>query len=208
MTNPMKRCTPRQKTFEGFTLLETLVVIAIIGIIIPALFSSIISLYNTNTGALSRAYATTEGARGLKEIIRDVRSAVYSEDGALPIAAIATSSLTIYADTDFDGRVERVRYFLTGTNLNKGVTEPTATSSYPNGQEATTTLAHGIVNNETTTPLFRYYTATSSELLLSTDTLNVRRVYVYIMARTNSSAHSTPVAFESSASIRNLKNAY
>lgn len=185
-----------------------LVVIAIIGIITPALYGSILSLYRTHAHTYSQGLALYTATRTVQEIIRDVRGAAYAENGSLPLVDIASSTVTVYTDTDFDGKVERVRYFLSGTTVQKGVVEPTATSSYPLDSETVVTLAGGIVNGETGASLFRYYTATSTEITSTANILDVRRIEVLLDARSPVVQNSAQVTVHSSASIRNLKDAY
>lgn len=193
---------------RGFTLIELLVAIAIIGIILPALYGTILSLYETHAYTLSRALALSGTTKAVKEMVRDVRSAVYAENGALPIATIATSTFILYVDTDFDGRVERVRYFLDGDVVRKGIVEPSATSSYDVGTESVDELATGIINGDDATPLFRYYTATSTEITSPTATLDVRRVEIRLRAESSFGRETGQVELQSSASIRNLKDQY
>jgi prepilin-type N-terminal cleavage/methylation domain-containing protein len=196
------------KKEHGFTLIEMLVVIAIICIIMPVLAATITSLYKTNNTTLARALALYEANEAARQVVRDVRAATYAEDGSLPVVAIASSSLTLFADTDFDGDVERVRYTLTGTNLLKGVIEPTTSATYPVGSEVVETLAHNIMNNSTTTSVFRYYSATSTEITLSSKILDVRRIEVRLVGASSQSTLPNRVISDSSASIRNLKDSY
>lgn len=206
MSIPTRR--PSSRAECGYTLLEMLVVIAIIGITMPAVYAAINALYHVHGSTLARAVAVTETTKGIREIVRDVRSAVYAENGSLPIVALATSSLTIYADTDLDGVVERVRYFLDGTTVRKGVIEPTGTSSYPVAQESVTPLMANIINTTASTSLFRYYTATGTEIVTPSASLAVRRVDVTCVARSPAGTTTDAVTVASSASIRNLKDSY
>lgn len=206
MNMPTRRLSSR--TERGYTLIEMLVVIAIIGITMPAVYIAIQALYRVHASTLARAVAVTETTKGVQEIVRDVRSAVYAENGALPIVALATSSLTIYADTDLDGLIERVRYFLDGTSVRKGIIEPTGTSSYPVAQESVTLLMTNIINTTASTSLFRYYTATGTEIVTPSASLAVRRVDVACVARSTIGTVADAVTVASSASIRNLKDSY
>lgn len=196
------------KIQNGYTLIEMLVVVAIILIVVPVLFASINSLYKTHAITLSRAFALVDTTNGVKEITKDVRAASYAENGAVPIASIATSSLEIYTDTDYDGKVERVRYYLDGTAVWKGVIEPTATSSYPSSTETITKLTNNIINNETNTPLFKYFTSTSTEITNYSQALSVRRIEITLIGSYTYSNKKSEIKIESSASIRNLKDVY
>jgi prepilin-type N-terminal cleavage/methylation domain-containing protein len=203
----MKETCYRNST-RGFTLIEMLVVIGIIGIILPVLVGSIASLYSTHGRTLARALALSEATKGTREIVRDVRAAVYAEDGALPIVSIATSSFTFFVDTDFDGRVERVRYTLNGTSIEKGVIEPTASATYPVGSETVRVLVRDIVNSASSTPVFRYFSATSTEITTSAQALMIRRVEVQLVGSPTAGKQANRISVHSSASIRNLKDTY
>jgi prepilin-type N-terminal cleavage/methylation domain-containing protein len=201
--------TSKKYATRGMTLIEMLVVIAIMSIILPALYGTIVSLYKTHGATFARAVAVTEATNASRAIVRDIRASVYAEDGSLPLVSIATSSIIFFVDTDFDGRVERVRYTIQGTDIIKGVIEPTSTASYPIGSETTQTLAHDIVNNSTTTiPAFRFFSATSTEITATSSMLNIRRIEVELVSGNTTGTSTNWVRIQSSASIRNLKDSY
>lgn len=202
------KCENNHAHVRGMTLVELLVAIAIILILLPVLYTSIESLYDQHASTFARSVALTKASDTMRGIILDVRGSVYGEDGALPLVSIATSSMTFYTDTDFDGKVERVRYTLTGSTLTKGVIDPTATSSYPIANEIVYTLSTHVSNNASGAPLFRYWTATGTEVTVATGILDVRRVSVRLELEHRLRGVDGEVALESSASIRNLKNAY
>lgn len=185
-----------------------LVAIAIISIIVPVLFSSINSLYSSHATTLANALALTETTNGVKDVLKDVRSAVYAENGAMPLANIATSTFTLYSDTDSDGIIERVRYYLDDTTVWKGIIEPTSTSSYPESNEITTKLSGNIINSQTNTPLFKYFNSTSTEITTISNILDVRRIETTFIGSFKFSNKISEVKIRSSASIRNLKNIY
>ena len=193
---------------RGYTLMEMIVVIAIISIIFPALYLGINSLYKSHALTFTRARALVKATDGVAEVVRDVRGAVYAENGALPIASMATDTLTFYTDTDFDGTVERVRYFLNDTLLQKGVIEPDASSNYPMGSEVVETVVADIVNVQDNTPVFRYYTATGTEITNFANTIAVKRVRVELVASSRFGNKTHEMQVVSSAAIRNLKDVY
>lgn len=207
LTTYNKYRAPHQRQ-GGYTLLEMLVVIAIILLIIPVLYASIDALYDAHATSLATSFAEINAAKTVDAIVRDIRAAVSGEDGSLPIVSFGTSSIVFFCDTDMDGRVEYVRYYLSGTTLQKGIVEPTSTSSYPLGTETVSVLATQIVNGETGTPLFRYYSATSTEITAVAQILSIRRVESTVMARARFRLRARDVAVTSSASIRNLKDYY
>lgn len=204
----MKRVFTRKKKTAGYTLIEMLVVVTIIGIIFPVAFASIASLYQTHAQTFSKSLAVVEAATAVKETVRDIRSAVYSETGSLPLVEMGTSTMTLFSDTDFDGDVERVRYFLDGNTLRKGTIEPSATSSYPASTETFNTLIKSTANLDNNVALFRYYNATSTEITSSANSLDVRRIEVQYIASVRFRNSDSEVTMMSSATIRNLKDTY
>ena len=194
---------------HGYTLLETLVVIAIIAILFPALFVMIRSLYSSHEGTLARGIALSTGNKALYETLTDIRSASYSESGALPIVSIATSSIVLYTDTDFDRVAERVRYSLIGTSIEKGVIEPDDSAAYPLGDETTSTLLRRVQNNSTGIATFRFFDETSNEIDPATgSTLSVKRITVELGVQGVFGGTETLNTLRGSASIRNLKYIY
>jgi len=114
----------------------------------------------------------------------------------------------LYSDTDYDGDVERIRYFLNGSAFTKGVIEPTSTSSYPASTETLRVIVHNTTNTDTNTPLFRYFNATGTQVTLASKILEVRRVEVQLIGSTRFGIETSEVRLRSSASIRNLKETY
>jgi hypothetical protein len=104
---------------EGFTLIETLVAIAIFILIATALFGSVVSLYQTNAFVWQQAQAIDEARRGVKVMIREIREARAGDDGSFAIAEAEDSQFIFYSDIDRDDEVERVRYFLGGISAHE-----------------------------------------------------------------------------------------
>lgn len=112
---------------EGLTLVELLVTIAIAtGVMITVTF---FALDITNFGLFLGERLETE--RELEQTLRsfaiEVRSMTTAENGSYPVAAANETSFTYYTDVDLDGTIEQVRYFLNGTTLQRGTTEPSGT---------------------------------------------------------------------------------
>lgn len=89
--------------------------------------------------------------------VRDLRTARSGGNGAYALELADDNQIIFYSDVDFDGEVEKVRYFLeNSTTLSKGVIEPVGYPvTYPPANEFTKTISTDIKNQGT--PLFTYY---------------------------------------------------
>lgn len=141
---------------KGITLIELLVVIAIIGIVSGALTTFILDNYRFQSYTLTEGESYGEAQRAVDKMKREIRGVVQGENGAFAISNAEDQTLTIYTDFDFDDRIERIRYFVTGTTFYKGVIEPQAgTETYPAAAETLQTITSHVANG--TDPIFLYY---------------------------------------------------
>lgn len=142
---------------KGITLIELLVVISIIAIVSGALTTFILDNYRFQSFTLTEGESYGEAQRAVDKMKREIRGAVQGENGAFTIANAEDQALTIYTDYDFDGRIERIRYFVTGTTFSRGVIEPQDDESYPEDLETIQAITAHLANG--TEPLFLYYDA-------------------------------------------------
>jgi len=97
---------------KSFTLIETLVVIAIFTLIMGALAGSIVMLYRTYGYTWEQSIAIDEARRGIEIMVKEIRGASTGDDGSYPIEKAGDKEFIFYSDIDGDGKVEKVRYFL------------------------------------------------------------------------------------------------
>ncbi len=193
-------------SMKAFTLAETLVVVAILGTVGIALSSMIAFFYRSNAYLLEQTSAVDSANRGLNFVYKDVREASYGEDGSYPIVSASTSTITFFSEVDGDGSVEKVRLYMLGTTLMRGVTNAGGNPPvYTNQPEITNTISTWVVN-ATTTPLFRYYNSAGTELLGTIDSAEVRSVRVRIDVDLNPTRAPNVISLERTATLRNLRN--
>lgn len=192
-------------TSRAFTLVETMVVIAILSVVGIALMGMITYVYKTNTFIFQQSTATDNARRGIEYALENLREATYGADGSYPIATAATSTVTFYADVDNDGTVEMIRYYLTNGTLYRGVTNPGGTPPSYTGQTEATTIVANYVQNSTTTPVFHYYDDTGAELSTPADTSKIASVSAVIGIDVD--VKRAPVTFTliGTATLRNLR---
>lgn len=193
-------------TTRAFTLIETIVVIAATALIMITLGTLIVYFYKTNAYTLEQSTAVMQARRGVEDAIRYMREASYGSDGSYPIESVATSSITFYANINSDPAIERVTYSVQNGVLYRAVEAPGGNPpSYTNAVAATTTVASSIVN-DASTPVFRYFDNTGTELLAPVNVSKIASIETTLVIDVN--VNRAPVSFTLSggATLRNLKN--
>lgn len=192
-------------THRAFTLPEMLVVIAILSMVGIALSVSITQTYRGNAYVFEAASSVDNARRGLTTALQNLREASYAENGAYPVAAAATSTVTFYADVDKDGPVERVRIYLTNGTLYRAVTNAAGNPPSYTGQPETVQTVVAYVRNSTSTPLFQYYDASGALLAAPVDVSRITFVTMDIRVDLNPARAPNVYPLTGSATLRNLR---
>lgn len=191
---------------RGFTLIETVVVIAITALVLVTLGVLLSYFYKTNAYALEQSTAIGQARRGVEDAMLYLREASYGNDGAYPIKSADTTSVTFYANTNNDAVIERVTYVLINKILYRAIATPTGNPlSYGSATVATTTIATPVTNTEAS-PVFRYFDKNGVELLVPIDVSEISSVRTTVIVDVN--VNRAPVAFTLSggATLRNLQD--
>lgn len=156
--------------------------------------------------------AVEEARGGVDVLIKEIRETQPADDGSYPIQQADDQELIFFADVDNDTQAERVRYFIEGTQLQKGVIQPTDTvpPTYPIESESVHALADNIQN--AAEPIFYYYNGDWPLITegnpLATPARLVETKYMRVFLRLNVSPEKIPQDFELSSGVqlRNLKD--
>ena len=190
----------------AFTLLETVVVIAITTMVGGALMSMIQSFYRTNDYILQESAAVQNARQGLTTTSETLREASYGADGSYPIATAATSSITFFADMDNTGTVEEIQYLLQRGTLYQVVTTPSGNPPVYGSTISTSTIATYLVNGNML-PVFTY-TDTSGNLMSTTSAINISQVQavtVTLKIDVDPNRSPAPYTLTSMIALRNLR---
>jgi prepilin-type N-terminal cleavage/methylation domain-containing protein len=191
---------------SGFTIIETLVVISVFAIIMMAITSSVLYFYRSNTNAVEQAFAVNSARKGIEFMVRDIREAIYSDEGSYPIISFSPNSFYFYSDIDRDNSIERIRYFLENSNLKKGVTDSTGDPPvYLDANENVSVVSDSVRNIEQSSPVFAYFDDKGSEITNFASTTDVAFVMVNLIVNINPNRLPNEFTLRSSATLRNLK---
>ncbi|MEA2113144.1 MAG: prepilin-type N-terminal cleavage/methylation domain-containing protein [Patescibacteria group bacterium] len=101
-----------QQATKGFTLIETIITIAIFAFAMVAAASFIITIYKSHAYTFQQSTAINDARKGIEIMVKELREAKMGDDGSYVIEKADDHEIIFYSDIDKDGGVERVRYFV------------------------------------------------------------------------------------------------
>ena len=188
---------------KGFTLIETIITIFVFTLTMGAIAGFIVMGYRTQGYAFQQSQAINEARRGIETMVKEIREARTAEDGSYVINGTQDNEFSFYSDVDKDEKIEKVRYFLEGTDFKKGIIEPQgAPAVYPAEGEEVIILSQYVRNSP---PIFRYFDGDGQELSSPVRKKDTKLMRVYLIININPDRAPQDYELSSEAQIRNLK---
>jgi len=189
---------------DGFTLIETVITIAIFSLVMVLISSSILYFYRAHNYTIDQSFAIESARRGIETMVREIREATYSDTGAYPLVSADWQSFSFYSDVDKDSNVEKIRYFLDGTSFKRGSIKATGSPLVYNIDDEDVAILSDNARNGIE-PIFHYYDQNGVELLDLSNVTNIALVSVSLMVNVTPSRAPDEFILRSSANLRNLK---
>ncbi len=198
-----------RKNKRGMTMLEVAVVLGILGIISVGASTLLMRGLRSNDVIWEQLTTQSEGRSVLHHIINDVRKAEESSVGSFPIVTATDNELTVYSNIDSDSLRERVRYWLDGTTLKRGIIKPAGNPLSYTQTEAVDAIARNVVNIDQGIPLFTYfdesYTGTQAALETPVTLTDIHVIQIQLELEKDADKTPVPLHLESMFHLRNLK---
>ncbi|HRY63085.1 MAG TPA: hypothetical protein P5267_00545, partial [Patescibacteria group bacterium] len=161
---------------------------------------------------LEQSTSINEAQRGVETMVKEIREAMPADTGAYPIEKADKFELIFFCDYDRDVSVERVRYYLDGSDFIKGVTEASGSPLQYLPQNETTVILSRYVRNTPEEPVFTYYNGDypgdieNNPLTAPADPATLKLIHVRL--HINAIPEKAPKSFilESDVQVRNLKD--
>lgn len=189
---------------RGFSLPETLVVIAILVVVGLALSSAIQFFYRGNAYVLEQTSAVEIARRGVTVGLQNLREASYGDDGSFPITSAGTSTVTFHADVDGDAGIERVRLFLEDGTFYRGITNAGGSPLTYDGQPEAIDTVTPNVRNTAEEAIFTYTDSTGALLSAPVNTASITSVGMLLKIDINPDRAPNIYTLSGSATVRNL----
>lgn len=189
---------------KGFTLIETMVVVAVVITAGVSLMGAIQYFYRSNAYILEQTQALESSRRGHQFTLQNLREASYGDDGSYLITDAATSTVTFHADIDKDGGIERIRAYLTNGTLYRGITNSAGNPASYSGQPETTETIAESVKNEASVPIFTYYGADGLALSYPIDITEIVSIGVRLDVDLNPQRAPNVFTLAGTSTMRNL----
>jgi hypothetical protein len=193
---------------KGVTIVEILTVVGVLLIVslaVGVFQKDVIVLNSVMRGGLE---AEREALKVVKVMANEIRRAVPGADGSYPLVSVSSTTMTFFSDVDNDPAVEKVRYYVSGGKLYKGVTNATTTPPYYTGQPET---SYPMIDYllDPSASIFAFfdsnYDGTTAPLASPIPVDRVRLVKVSIVIDRNAYHAPKAIQVETQVSIRNLK---
>jgi type II secretory pathway component PulJ len=202
----------RLRSTAGLTLVELLITISLLVLVLMVVYFFGRYWQDNLTVGIGRSQMVSDANRALSRMSSELREIEPGESGQYPLEQADDFAITYYADTNHDGVIERVRYFLSGETLMRGVTPASGTTQgYDLTQEVLVAVTDFVVNGEE--PLFHYYNAnwpTDTELnpLQNERSLRTRFIRITLFIRPENLANIQPAVATQGVHLRTLKTNY
>lgn len=193
---------------RGVTLVELIVSVGIFALLIGSITAILTTGLRSKDVIYEQLLTQSQGRKVLDNFVNELRGANNSSSGGYPLAEASSTEIIFYSNLDQGGLMERVRYYVDGHSLKKGVIKPAGNPpQYKSQDESTSTVAESIV--VTTTPIFTYYdqgwSGTSTPLAQPVNVTNVRLVEIQFQLDRNPVLSPTALNMQSKVELRNLK---
>lgn len=194
---------------RGMSLIEMVVVTAVLSVLMVALTTTVANLYQANGYQEAQAHEVANARRGIDTFVNDVREMTYADNGAYPLVKMQPNLIGFYSDVTGNSNVEYVELGLMGTTtLVERIYDAASSSPMYNFTTPSQTriLSNYVQNQLEGTSTFLYYDQ-NGNLATSTTPITAIR-YVTVQAIVNIDPTRNPGLFmlRSSAALRNIIN--
>ena len=193
----------------GFTFVETIMAMFIGSVVVSSGFVVQKLVTQNYTESFEEVRQIDEVGMVVRRWVNELREIRDGEDGAYPLLKADDNEIIFFSDVDNDRKTERLRYFLEGSALKRGLIQPTGDPArYELAQEVVTVVSDKMVAD--TTPLFTYYNRdypgdmVNNPIPMASRLLSTRAVRLTVKVGLSKDFAVPDLKWESLVQLRNL----
>lgn len=190
---------PRRKPQSGYSLVELIITMAIIGILVTSLVAVTIQSSQGYRYLQTQSNASVDLSNTLNRVAKVVR-------GATDVTEAGSNRLTIFAYfSPEDTVVKRITYFVDGTDLKATVIPPSGSGpnyTYNPADGTTRTLAQNLTNGGI---VFSYFDETGAQLGGGFTPTQVKQIGITTIINPNPQLLRKPLTSQTVVTLRNKK---
>lgn len=188
---------------RGFTLVELLVGMVILGIVLGSMASLLSAIYNTGTQTVEAGTLQDEARSAVDTLVADLRQAYTGDTATTLVASFSSTAITFYSpDRQQPFHLRKIAYQKSGTTLQRAFATSTDTDGTPwlglTTLGAWRNVASSIVANPGGTPVFSYQKEDGTAATAAKD---IARVIVTVTVKQPGSRNQAST-YQSSADLR------
>jgi prepilin-type N-terminal cleavage/methylation domain-containing protein len=193
---------------RGFTLVELLVAMAVLGIVLASMAALLSAVYTTGTQTVEAGTLQDNARSAVDTLVADLRQAYTGDSTTTSIASFSSTSITFYSpDRQQPFHLRKIAYRLSGNTLQRAFVTSTDTDGPP--WVGLTTLggwqnvASSVVANPGGTSVFSYLK--SDGVTPATTASDIDRVTVTVTVKQPGSRNGAST-YQSSADLRTFQS--
>jgi len=191
---------------KGFSYIETIISVAVMAIIIIVI-GKLASTSNIINSLIDQTVKVRQSSDyTFQTLVSDIRSMIPSTLGSYPIESASSTYFVFYSDVDRNGVVDRVRYTLATSTLDRGITKPTGNPlTYNTSTEIVVSAVYNVdISQSSFTYFDENFTGNENALSSPIDNLLIRVIKSTISVKSSTSTNNI-VKFSNTIMPRNLK---
>ncbi len=188
---------------KAFSLIEIIVSLGIFSLLISSIASLYLSGFKYSDLIISQVDLQQQGQKSLQTMVKEIRTAIYSNQGAFPLVFANPTELVFYSNIDNDELIEQVKYFLEDQHLKKTVIKPNENFEYLEANAQTQDL---IAENILNTDIFSYFNQNLEDLGGEPDISLIKLIGIKLILETDPDHYPEPLVLRTKVNLRNLKD--
>jgi len=187
-------------TRAGYSLVELLIVISLTSMMaVPLVVFSYKGLtsYEFLQAQSNTSTELSTLSQRMGKVIRGATTIILAQDNTLTIYGYFSPQDTV---------VKKIRYFISGNNLEIGVTPPSGTApnyTYLSANEVVTVTRVDLAMGST--PMFTYYDDTGAKLPNGFAVSQIKEIGLYVAANPRTKQLTVPISLTTRVTLRNFK---